>query len=303
MDDAGRFMKNDGAIVGGSFIVTIDGPAGSGKTTVSRLVAEGLGFDYVDTGALYRGVAYAAVNTKIRLDDDDALDRLTPEEVAAIIAELEDYSLEVTREAAAPGEVLVAEGDSWFDYGPAGLDIIDCLKKFYSYRIHNVAKAGDTLDNMAWGSEYDHNWSPKPPPLDETLDAVRRYRPRVVLLSGSGNDFAGNELLSLLNHKKSGLPAIRQEYADFVFNTYSCRAYEEIINNIWEIDDTISYHHPWVWLRATGWAGSDPYLGILFPWAVVAAGLDRQGVYQKTGAGTDHLRFGRSVQRDARKAQ
>ncbi len=76
MDDAGRFMKNDGAIVRGSFIVTIDGPAGSGKTTVSRLVAEGLGFDYVDTGALYRGVAYAAVNTKIKLDDDDALDRL-----------------------------------------------------------------------------------------------------------------------------------------------------------------------------------------------------------------------------------
>jgi hypothetical protein len=142
-------------------------------------------------------------------------------------------------EAAAPGEVLVAEGDSWFDYGPAGLDIIDCLKKFYSYRIHNVAKAGDTLDNIAWGSEYDHNWNPKPPPLDKTLDAVRRYHPRVVLLSGGGNDFAGDELLSLLNHKKSGLPAIRQEYADFVFNTYSCRAYEEIINNIWEIDDTI----------------------------------------------------------------
>jgi V8-like Glu-specific endopeptidase len=181
----------------------------------------------------------SAVATLAEGFDDDALDRLTPEEVAAIIAELEDYSLEVTREAAAPGEVLVAEGDSWFDYGPAGLDIIDCLKKFYSYRIHNVAKAGDTLDNIAWGSEYDHNWNPKPPPLDKTLDAVRRYHPRVVLLSGGGNDFAGDELLSLLNHKKSGLPAIRQEYADFVFNTYSCRAYEEIINNIWEIDDTI----------------------------------------------------------------
>ena len=76
MDDTGRFMKNDGAITSGSFIVTIDGPAGSGKTTVSRLVAEGLGFDYVDTGALYRGVAYAAVNANIRLDNDDALDRL-----------------------------------------------------------------------------------------------------------------------------------------------------------------------------------------------------------------------------------
>ncbi len=69
-------MKNHGAIVRESFIVTIDGPAGSGKTTVSRLVAEGLGFDYVDTGALYRGVAYTAVNANIGLDDDGALDRL-----------------------------------------------------------------------------------------------------------------------------------------------------------------------------------------------------------------------------------
>lgn len=59
-----------------SFIVTIDGPAGSGKTTVSRLVAEKLGFDYVDTGALYRGIAFAAVRSEISLTDDDALDRL-----------------------------------------------------------------------------------------------------------------------------------------------------------------------------------------------------------------------------------
>lgn len=59
-----------------SFIVTIDGPAGSGKTTVSRVVAESLGFDYVDTGALYRGVALMAVQSKISLADDAALERL-----------------------------------------------------------------------------------------------------------------------------------------------------------------------------------------------------------------------------------
>jgi len=59
-----------------TFIVTIDGPAGSGKTTVSRQVATRLGFDYVDTGALYRGVACAAVEAKIALDDDAALKRL-----------------------------------------------------------------------------------------------------------------------------------------------------------------------------------------------------------------------------------
>ncbi len=48
-------------------VVTIDGPAGAGKSTVSRALAERLGFTYLDTGALYRAVALAAG------DDDPAL--------------------------------------------------------------------------------------------------------------------------------------------------------------------------------------------------------------------------------------
>jgi cytidylate kinase len=39
-------------------LITIDGPAGAGKTTVSRTLADRLGYRYIDTGALYRGVAY-----------------------------------------------------------------------------------------------------------------------------------------------------------------------------------------------------------------------------------------------------
>ena len=42
-------------------LVTIDGPAGAGKTTVSRILAQRLGFRYVDTGALYRGIALASL--------------------------------------------------------------------------------------------------------------------------------------------------------------------------------------------------------------------------------------------------
>jgi len=60
------------------FIVAIDGPAGAGKSTVSRQVAARLGFAMVDTGAIYRTVALAAVRAGIALDDDARLATLLP---------------------------------------------------------------------------------------------------------------------------------------------------------------------------------------------------------------------------------
>lgn len=54
-------------------LITIDGPAGAGKTTVSRLLAKRLGYNYVDTGALYRAVGLAALWEKCAADDDNKL--------------------------------------------------------------------------------------------------------------------------------------------------------------------------------------------------------------------------------------
>jgi CMP/dCMP kinase len=54
-------------------IITIDGPSGAGKTTVSRILADRLGYKYIDTGALYRGVALAAMSAGLNPDDDDGL--------------------------------------------------------------------------------------------------------------------------------------------------------------------------------------------------------------------------------------
>lgn len=59
-------------------IVTIDGPAGAGKTTISKRLAEQLGYRYLDTGALYRGIAMAALNAGIEPDNDQALAELCP---------------------------------------------------------------------------------------------------------------------------------------------------------------------------------------------------------------------------------
>jgi CMP/dCMP kinase len=57
-------------------LITIDGPAGAGKTTVSRALADLLGYRYIDTGALYRGVAYGAKTRGVAPGDDAALVRM-----------------------------------------------------------------------------------------------------------------------------------------------------------------------------------------------------------------------------------
>src|SRR6266545_3496558 len=54
-------------------VIAIDGPAGAGKSTVARGVARSLGFTYLDSGAMYRCVALAALDRRLDLDDGERL--------------------------------------------------------------------------------------------------------------------------------------------------------------------------------------------------------------------------------------
>ncbi len=52
--------------------IAIDGPAGSGKSTVAKIIAKNLGFTYIDTGAMYRAITLKALNLKIKDLADEA---------------------------------------------------------------------------------------------------------------------------------------------------------------------------------------------------------------------------------------
>ena len=77
-------------------IIAIDGPAGSGKTTIGRMVAETLGFALVDTGLFYRAVTVAARRRGISPDDGPALTRL-----------IEDTRIEVNTSPSSAGAPLL----------------------------------------------------------------------------------------------------------------------------------------------------------------------------------------------------
>lgn len=95
------------------YVIAIDGPAGAGKSTIARSVAEKLGFTYIDTGAMYRAIALWASRTgtapsdaqkleqlaisadiellpqrKVRLNGDDVTDAIRAPEISALASQV-----------------------------------------------------------------------------------------------------------------------------------------------------------------------------------------------------------------------
>ncbi|EOR23594.1 (d)CMP kinase [Niallia alba] len=61
--------------------IAIDGPAAAGKSTVAKIVAEQLGYIYIDTGAMYRALTYKAINHNLNLEDEKSLINMLNETV------------------------------------------------------------------------------------------------------------------------------------------------------------------------------------------------------------------------------
>jgi len=76
MDRPGAVPQNVGMTAAALPLIAIDGPSGVGKSTTARRVAERLGWQYLDTGAMYRAAALAVLRANLALEDRPALERL-----------------------------------------------------------------------------------------------------------------------------------------------------------------------------------------------------------------------------------
>jgi cytidylate kinase len=79
-------------------LITIDGPAGAGKTTVSRTLADRLGYRYIDTGALYRAVALAVKRRGCSPENDAEIKRVCAEIELRFVQKKEGWCLFLNRE-------------------------------------------------------------------------------------------------------------------------------------------------------------------------------------------------------------
>ena len=214
-------------------IITIDGPAGAGKSTVAKALARRLGFRFLDTGAMYRAVALAglragvdwsgpeelsrlAAGLQIEVDGDrtllngeDVTDAVRQSEVTALTrfaadnAQVRDRLVRLQRELAANGNV-VTEGR---DQGTVAFPDAD-FKVFLTAtpeerarrRLHDLQRQGERVlyhDLLAQQERRDREDAARPVgPLRRAPDAVE------VVTDGMSFDAVVNHLVELVNDRR-----------------------------------------------------------------------------------------------------
>lgn len=124
--------------------------------------------------------------------------------------------------------VLLAEGDSWFDY--PFYDVLRYLEDDHAYDVESVAHKGDPIEDMAYGKGQLEEFSRR---LEKLLG--RGTTPKAILLSGGGNDVAGNQFGMLLNHARSGMPHLNEQIVSGVIDDRIFSSYITILSAVTNI--------------------------------------------------------------------
>jgi hypothetical protein len=134
----------------------------------------------------------------------------------------------------APGHrsfTLLAQGDSWFDY--FGIDLIHQLNQNFGHKCSNIAVAGSTLNDEAYGPvPKDIFGIPQSDDISRIAELVHRIedvKPQALLLSGGGNDVAGPVFFSFINNAASGLAPVNHDVVKGVLYETFKTCFEHLI--------------------------------------------------------------------------
>ena len=181
-------------------IVAIDGPAGVGKSTVAKLLASRLGFLYLDTGALYRAVAWAVLHDRIEPADADAVAALLPKLSLHMQVSNDDVTVvmngkDVTKELRTPAVSAAAS-------------VVSAVPAVRAWLLPVQRQIGEKGSVVAEGRDIGTKVFPSAPvkfflEADPTVRAQRRHRELVTAGHGSGIEQTSAELAGRDNRDRS----------------------------------------------------------------------------------------------------
>ncbi|HPI41048.1 MAG TPA: SGNH/GDSL hydrolase family protein [Pseudobdellovibrionaceae bacterium] len=132
------------------------------------------------------------------------------------------------------GLKIVAEGDSWFAY-PAITQVKNLIRHLQDrgYIITNLSTIGHTATEIVYGTILHEKYNYWPfQQIDQTLEIIDQQEPDIVLFSAGGNDIAGDELGTYLNHYKSGLPVLKEGFLKHTIEESLRKAYVDFFTAV-----------------------------------------------------------------------